>query len=107
VLGGVMLLIAGTVLGEWHTFHPTARGLLAWMYLIVFGALVGYASFIYALKYMPVSTVSLYAYITPVLAVILGAVVMHEPFTPRMAVAIAIIFSGMLVVRRNADTSRS
>jgi drug/metabolite transporter (DMT)-like permease len=107
VLGGVMLMIAGTALGEWHAFHPTVRGLLAWGYLIVFGALVGYASYIYALKYLPVATVSLYAYITPVLAVILGAVVLHEPFTPRMAVAIAIIFAGMLVVRRSADTSRS
>ena len=77
------------------------------LYLILFGALGGYASYIYALKYLPVSTVSLYAYITPILAVILGALVMHEPFTPRMAVAIAVIFAGMLVVRRHAGTSRS
>ena len=107
VLGGIILLLAGTALGEWHAFHLTMRGLLVWAYLTIFGAVVGYASYIYALKYLPVATVSLYAYITPVLAVILGAVVMHEPFTPRMAMAIAIIFAGMLVVRRSADTSRS
>jgi drug/metabolite transporter (DMT)-like permease len=107
VFGGVMLVIAGTLLGEWHRFHVTARGFEAWTYLIVFGALVGYASYNYALKYLPVATVSLYAYITPVLAVILGAFVLREPFTPRMGFAIAIIFAGMLVVRRNADTSHS
>ncbi len=107
VLGGIMLLIAGTLLGEWQTFHLTTRGLLAWAYLVIFGALVGYASYNYALKYLPVATVSLYAYITPVLAVVLGAVVMHEQFTRRTATAIAIIFAGMLVVRQSADTSRS
>lgn len=107
VFGGLMLMAAGTALGEWHVFHLTTRGMLSWIYLIVFGALVGYASFNYALKYLPVATVSLYAYITPVLAVILGVIVLHEPFTRRMAIAIPIIFTGMLVVRRNADTSRS
>ena len=107
VFGGVMLLATGVILGEFRTFHLTPAGAGAWVYLIVFGALVGYASYNYALKYLPVATVSLYAYITPVLAVILGAVVMREPFTRRMAVAVAIIFTGMVVVRRNAGTSRS
>lgn len=107
VFGGVCLMIAGTLAGEWQTARLTSAGVLAWAYLVVFGALVGYASYVYALKYLPVSTVSLYAYITPVLAVILGAIVMHEPFTLRMTAAILIIFTGMLVVRRNADTSRS
>jgi len=107
IFGGVMLMAASVVLGEWHGVHITARSLLPWVYLIVFGALVGYASYIYALKYLPVATVSLYAYITPVLAVILGAVVMHEPFTKTMALAVAIIFAGMLIVRQHADTSHS
>jgi drug/metabolite transporter (DMT)-like permease len=105
--GGATLLLAGTLLGEWHHAVFNTRGVSAWAYLIVFGALVGYASYIYALKYLPVSIVSLYAYVTPILAVVLGAVVMHERFTPRMAVAVAIIFAGMVVVRRHADTSRS
>jgi len=107
VFGGLMLLTAGVTFGEFRTFHVTARGLGAWTYLIVFGALVGYASYNYALKYLPVSTVSLYAFITPVMAVVLGAVVMHEPFTVRMAVAIVVIFTGMVVVRRSGGTSRN
>jgi drug/metabolite transporter (DMT)-like permease len=107
VFGGTMLLVAGTLIGEWRHAVFTVRGITAWGYLIVFGALVGYASYVYALKYLRVSMVSLYAYVTPILAVILGAVVMREPFTPRMAVAVAIIFAGMVVVRTHADTSRS
>jgi drug/metabolite transporter (DMT)-like permease len=107
VFGGFMLLTTGIALGEFRHFHLTPSGIGAWLYLIVFGALVGYASYNYALKYLPVATVSLYAYVTPVLAVVLGALVMSEPFTPRMAVAIAIIFTGMVVVRQNAGTSHS
>jgi drug/metabolite transporter (DMT)-like permease len=107
VFGGLILIVTGTLAGEWRHAIFTARGLMAWGYLIVFGALVGYASYIYALKYLPVSMVSLYAYVTPILAVILGAVVMREPFTPRMAAAVAIIFAGMVVVRIHADTARS
>jgi len=107
VLGGLMMVVLGTALGEWHVFTITARAAIAWLHLVIFGALVGYVSYVYALKYLRVSFVSLYAYITPVLAVILGALVLDEPFTRRMAVGVAIIFAGMVVVRRHADTSRS
>jgi len=107
VLGGLMMVVLVTALGEWHVFTITARAAIAWLHLVIFGALVGYVSYVYALKYLRVSFVSLYAYITPVLAVILGALVLDEPFTRRMAVGVAIIFAGMVVVRRHADTSRS
>ena len=93
--------------GEWSHLAFTQRTLAAEVYLTLVGSIVGYSAYTYALKYLPVSTVSLYAYITPILAVILGALVMHERFTPRMAVAIAVIFAGMLVVRRHAGTSHS
>jgi drug/metabolite transporter (DMT)-like permease len=62
--------------------------------------------YVYALKHLPVSVVSLYAYFNPVIAVILGSLVLNEPFTGRMAVAIAIVFTAMVIVR-TADTSRS
>ena len=106
-LGGIVLMIVGTILGEWHGLRLTPTGVGAWVYLIVFGAIVGYASYIYALKYLPVATVSLYAFVTPVLAVVLGATVLHEPLTTTMVLAIAIIFAGMLIVRRSAGTARS
>jgi drug/metabolite transporter (DMT)-like permease len=61
---------------------------------------------VYALKHLPVSIVSLYAYVNPVIAVILGSLLLSERFTPRMAVAIAVIFAAMLIVR-SVDTSRS
>jgi drug/metabolite transporter (DMT)-like permease len=113
LFGGVALLVAATLIGE-PPGHFTARTAGAFIYLIVFGSLVGYVSYVYALKYLPVTTVALYAFVNPVIAVVLGALLLSEPFTPRMVVAIAVIFAGMMIVRSvagatdpAADTRRS
>jgi drug/metabolite transporter (DMT)-like permease len=105
-LGGLVLMAVATITGEWTYVQPTQRSLAAVLYLIVVGTFEGYVSYVYALKHLPVAVVSLYAYVNPVIAVILGSLILSEPFTPRMAVAIAIIFTAMLIVR-SADTSRS
>ena len=105
-LGGLVLMAVAAITGEWTQIQPTQRSLAAVLYLIVVGTFVGYVSYVYALKHLPVAVVSLYAYVNPVIAVILGSLILSEPFTPRMAVAIAIIFTAMLIVR-SVDTSRS
>jgi drug/metabolite transporter (DMT)-like permease len=105
--GGALLVLLGTVFGEWPDVQFTLRSSLAVLYLLIVGSFVGYVSYAYALKYLPVSLVSLYAYVNPVIAVILGALLLNEPFTARMAVAIGVIFAAMLIVRQSADTSRS
>jgi len=112
LFGGAWVCLVGTLANEWPDWHYTPRSTLAILYLLFVGSLVGYVSYAYALKYLPVSIVSLYAYVNPVIAVILGALVLKEPFTPRMVVAIAIIFSAMWIVRPGSprtrvDTSRS
>jgi drug/metabolite transporter (DMT)-like permease len=104
--GGAVLMAVATMTGEWVNVTPTSRSLLAVLYLVLVGTFVGYISYVYALKHLPVSIVSLYAYVNPVIAVVLGSLLLSERFTPRMAVAIAIIFVAMLIVRR-VDTSRS
>ena len=106
MFGGAMLMVVATITGEWSDVAPTSRSLLAVLYLVVVGTFVGYVCYVYALKHLPVSIVSLYAYVNPVIAVILGSLLLKERFTPRMAVAIAIIFVAMLIVR-SVDTSRS
>lgn len=106
VFGGLVLMALAAVAGDWGGVHPTARSLSAVMYLIVVGTFVGYLSYVYALKHLPVSIVSLYAYANPAIAVVLGSLVLGEPFTARMAGAIAVIFVAMLIVR-SAGTSRS
>ena len=106
ICGGAILMVVATIAGEWSEVAPTPRSLLAVLYLVVVGTFVGYVCYVYALKHLPVAIVSLYAYFNPVIAVILGALILKERFTARMAVAIAIIFAAMLIVR-TADTSRS
>ena len=68
------------------------------VYLALVGGLAGFGAYIYALAHLPVSFVSLYAYINPVIAVALGTLVLGEPFTSRMVVAIAIILAGTAIV---------
>jgi drug/metabolite transporter (DMT)-like permease len=99
LFGGILLLAAGVVIGEWRhvAFNPRTSAALA--YLIVFGAIAGFSAYAYALKHLPVATVSLYAYVNPIIAVILGTVVLKEPFNVRMAMAAAIVLVGMALVR--------
>jgi drug/metabolite transporter (DMT)-like permease len=99
IFGGVFMLIAATVRGEWSALTFTTRTAAAQLYLIVFGSLAGYSAYVYALKYLPISTVSLYAYVNPVIAVILGTLLLGEPFGWRVVGASAVVFSGIAVVR--------
>ena len=100
LFGGIVLLAVGTALGEWSRVTFTTRTALALAHLIVFGSIVGFTAYAYALKHLPVATVSLYAYVNPLIAVILGVLVLHEPFSARMAAAAAIVLAGMALVRR-------
>ncbi len=100
LFGGAMMLAAGTLVGEWPRVNLEGRGLLALGYLIVVGSIGGFVSYIYALQHLPVATVSLYAYANPLIAVVLGALLLGEPFTTRTVVSMAIVFAGMVLVRR-------
>lgn len=97
--GGVMMIIAGTVRGEWSDLFFTPRTAAALAYLSTIGAIGGFVAYTYALRHLPVSFVSLYAYINPVIAVALGVLLLAEPFTSRMAIAAALVFLGVAVVR--------
>jgi drug/metabolite transporter (DMT)-like permease len=99
LLGGVMMLVAATARGEWGRLSFTPRSLAAEAYLGAVGSLAGYPAYIYALKYLPVSLVSLYAYANPVIAVVLGVVLLAEPFGPRVILATGTVLLGITVVR--------
>ena len=72
--------------------------------LIVMGSLAAYSAYLYALQHLPITTVSLYAYVNPVIAVILGALIANEPFHPRIVAAAAMVLAGIAVVRRDTVT---
>jgi drug/metabolite transporter (DMT)-like permease len=99
LLGGIMMLVIATVRSEWGSLVFSQRSAWAEIYLIVAGSLAGYSAYVYALKYLPMATVSLYAYINPVLAVLVGTAIANEPFGWRGVAASALVFGGVTVVR--------
>lgn len=107
IVGGLVLLLVGTLRGEWASLTFTPRSFGALVYLIVVGAIGGFGAYIYAIRHLPLSTVSLYAYINPVIAVFLGVLILGEPFSARMAFAAAIVFLGVAIVRWRSGTARA
>jgi drug/metabolite transporter (DMT)-like permease len=95
------MLVAGTVRGEWVHLSFTPRTAWALAYLSTCGAVGGFVAYTYALRHLPISFVSLYAYINPVIAVTLGVLLLGEPFDSRMTVAAGLVFAGVAVVRWN------
>lgn len=91
--GGLVLLLAGFVRGE--RAHPgdySTQAWLAWGYLVVFGAMLAFSAYVWLLGNAPISLVATYAYVNPVVAVILGALILDEPITT------AIVIGGLVIV---------
>jgi drug/metabolite transporter (DMT)-like permease len=98
LFGGLCMLIVGLVRGEVEmlTFNRVTLGALT--YLTFVGSIAGFSAYAYALKHLPVATVSLYAYVNPVIAVLLGTAILGEPLSSRLAVAGGIVLVGMALV---------
>lgn len=99
--GGALLLLAGVIVGEPARLDLGAvsvRSLVALGYLIVFGSLIGFSAYIWLLNVSTPAKVSTYAYVNPVVAVLLGWGLAGEPLTPRMMAAAAIIVAGVAVI---------
>jgi drug/metabolite transporter (DMT)-like permease len=107
LFGGMLMTIAGTLHGEWASLSFSTRTFTALIYLSTVGALGGFVAYTYALRHLPVSFVSLYAYINPIIAVTLGVLFLNEPFTSRMAVAAGLVFAGVAVVRWARGSSQT
>jgi len=108
IAGAVQQLAAGLALAPFalgireHPVHWSARGVTALLYLVVFGSIVGYSAYTYALDRLPVAIVSIYPYVNAVVAVALGWLFYRERFGVREAVAMAVIFAGVALVKRYA-----
>ncbi len=96
--GGVLLLLAAGARGEWAQADLAAislRSALAAGYLVVFGSLVAFTAYIWLLRVTTPARVSTYAYVNPVVAMLLGWALAGEPLTPRTLVAAAIIIAAV------------
>ena len=100
LVGGAGLLIVATLAGDWARFDlasVTTRSWLALLYLIVVGSWGGFASYAWLLKNAPLPLVSTYAYVNPIVAIFLGAVLAGESITPRVLVSAAIIVGAVVL----------
>jgi drug/metabolite transporter (DMT)-like permease len=102
MLGGGGLLFLSALFGELHPFpHVSLRGALALTYLITCGSLLAFTAFVWLLGRMPASRISSYAYVNPVVAVVLGYFVAGEAITPRMLVGAALVLTSVFLILRS------
>jgi drug/metabolite transporter (DMT)-like permease len=97
--GGFVTMFVGFALGELPRFHSTPRTFAALAYLSLFGSVLAYTAYVYAARHLRTTTLSLYAYVNPVVAVILGWLVLHEQLTWVSITAMVVILGGVAMVQ--------
>jgi drug/metabolite transporter (DMT)-like permease len=105
--GGGVVALFGFVSGEASAWHFTARGMAAFWYLVAFGSLIGYSAYVYALHHASATIVGTYAYVNPVVAVALGALILNEPVTPRTFAAMGLILGAVLWIQFSHKLGRT
>ena len=104
--GGVMLMIASFILGEPRDFDITAvslRSILAMLYLMGLGGIIGYPAYIWLMKNVEVAKVNTNFYVNPVIALFAGWLLAEEALSPHMVVAAAVILLGVAITTTNLD----
>ena len=95
---GVVNLTIATAGGNFRTAHWTRAGLISIAYLSVFGSVVGLTAYTYLLKHVPVTKVSTYAFVNPVIAVLIGFIALHEHLAPAEILGMVIILISVATV---------
>ena len=96
---GLVLTLAGTFIGEWNGMRFSARSVGALAYLVVFGSIVAYSAYMYAIQKLPLPLVSTYSYVNPIVALILGWLVLSEPLGWSEGGAALVILFGVALVK--------
>ena len=101
LMGSVSLFIVSVLSGElrgWDISAVSSRSLIGFLYLILVGSLVGFVSYGWLLQNAPISLVSTYAYVNPIVAVLLGVWILDEPMEPRIWLATGIIIGSVIFI---------
>lgn len=99
--GGAALLIVGLICGEWGRLKPSefsVRSLVALVYLILFGSFIGFSAYVWLLRVTTPAKVSTYAYVNPVVAVVLGWAVLDERLGASTFLAMGLIIAAVLLI---------
>ena len=103
IFGGIMLDIYSISTGDLNNLNPSSESIYALAYLIIFGSIIAYGSYIYILKNMPAAIVSTYAYINTIVAVILGWLWFNEIMNLQMAFAVLLTLFGLWLVNKSMN----
>src|SRR5215475_668756 len=101
ICGGILLLLAGVVTGELPRFHPKSISMLSvgsFVYLVIIGAVIGYTAYIWLLRHCDPAKVATYAYVNPIVAVLLGTFFAAETVSARMLIAAALIIGSVALI---------
>lgn len=101
IAGGILLLSASLITSDWTRIimdQISLPSLLSWLYLIIFGSIVAFSSYIWLLKHTDISRVSTHAYINPLVAVILGWALAEEALTANNVIAAIVIILSVVVI---------
>ena len=103
LVGGAILLPLGLATTHPHFGEFSGRSIFGWFYLVTFGSIVGFTAYVWLLDNAPIGTVATYAYVNPVVAIALGALVLHESLTWTIAAGAALVLACVaLVVSRES-----
>jgi drug/metabolite transporter (DMT)-like permease len=101
LVAGALLLVVSAASGELAGFslsQVSGRSLVAWGWLVGAGSVIAYSAYTYALKTLPTATVATYAYVNPVIAVLLGVVILDELVTGQMLLAGTVIVASVALI---------
>jgi drug/metabolite transporter (DMT)-like permease len=102
--GGLILLPIGLATTHPHPSQFSTRSILGFVYLVTFGSVIGYTAYVWLLDNAPLGRVATYAYVNPVVAIVLGAIVLDESITWSIAIgALLVLACVAVVVRRETD----
>ena len=104
--GGAILLPIGLATTSPHPADFSSRSIFGWVYLVTFGSLVGYTAYVWLLDNAPLGTVATYAYVNPVVAIALGAIVLGESLTWTIVVGAVLVLACVALVIRQEFPSR-
>ena len=99
--GGTLLAIASLTLGEHRAFHPASVSLHAWfalLYLIVFGSIIGFTSWLWLIQHESPTKVGTYAYVNPVVAVLIGYFLGNEEIGARTAAGTVLVLASVVLI---------
>jgi drug/metabolite transporter (DMT)-like permease len=99
--GGVLLAVVSAALGEFGRFHPESVSRGAWfalLYLIVFGSIIGFTAYVWLLHHQSPTKVGTYAYVNPVVAVVIGYFLAGEPLTLRTILGTLFVLVSVVVI---------